>query len=512
MKPTTVLVVLDGWGHREETAFNAIHHASTPTWDRLWRDHPRALLECSGEHVGLPAGQMGNSEVGHITMGAGRVVRQELSRIDHAIEDGSFAQNDALTSLMHNGNDGTLHVFGLLSPGGVHSHENHIFAAIELAREADRKVALHAFLDGRDTPPKSAESSLRLLSHLLGDSPRLQLASISGRYYAMDRDRRWERTQIAFDLYVNGTCEHQADTGVQALIDAYERNETDEFVAPTQVGRGAVVKDGDDVLFMNFRADRARQLCRAFVVDDGAVQFPRSGRTNLNHFVCLTPYAEDIDAGGSHVDQVSVAFKPEDVTDTFGQVVASSGKTQLRIAETEKYAHVTYFFSGGSEAQVTGETRRFHPSPKVATYDLQPEMSAEAVANEVATAVLESRYDSIICNFANADMVGHTGNFPAAIRAVECLDTCLATVTAATLQTDSHCLITADHGNVEEMVQRNSEQPHTAHTIGLVPCVYIGRDNRKLMPNGGLQDIAPTMLDLMGLDQPQAMTGHSLLN
>ena len=511
MKRTTLLVILDGWGYRTETTFNAIHHASTPTWDRLWRDFPHTLLDCSGEQVGLPAGQMGNSEVGHITIGSGRIVRQELSRIDQSIADGSFARNPALASLLNESVDRTLHVFGLLSPGGVHSHENHIFAAIGIAIDAGRDVVLHAFLDGRDTPPSSAEPSIQRTLRMTAAAPNFQLASICGRYYAMDRDRRWKRTRAAYDMYANGTTQFRARDGIQALRVAYDRGETDEFVIPTIVGPDRTLREGDDVLFMNFRADRARQLCRAFTSDKAGFEFPRTVSPKLNRFVCLTSYADNIDASSSRVRCVETAYKPNEIDDTFAVAVANANKTQLRIAETEKYAHVTYFFSGGSESAQQGETRRFLPSPNVATYDLQPEMNAVAVAEEIAVAVRRSQHDTIICNLANADMVGHTGNFSAALKAVECIDHCLDTITAAVLETNSHCVITADHGNIEEMVKAGSEQPHTAHTVGRVPLVYVGAATKALAPTGGLQDVAPTLLALMGIPKPAAMTGRSLL-
>lgn len=512
MNPTTLLVILDGWGHRDETTFNAIYHANTPTWDRLWREFPHALLECSGEHVGLPDGQMGNSEVGHITIGAGRIVRQDLNRIDHSIESGSFALNPAIQSITNSSATGVLHVFGLLSPGGVHSHEEHIFAMIDLALTAKRDVALHAFLDGRDTPPLSAESSIERAVQLHKTNPQFTLASISGRYYAMDRDNRWERTKLAYDLYVDCISRHPAPDGSRALRNAYERGETDEFVVPTRIGAGRVVQDGDDVVFMNFRADRVRQICRAFSDDSDESTFPRSTRPRLNRLVCLTPYADDITAGSTYIEHVAIAFEPEELEDTLASVLADARKTQLRIAETEKYAHVTYFFSGGSEATYRGESRRIIPSPKVATYDLQPEMSAREVTAEIVAAVQGSQFDVIVCNIANADMVGHTGDFEAAIHAVECIDDCLNQITKVTLDTNSCCLITADHGNVEEMVNVASEQPHTAHTTGVVPFVCVGHNIQAVEPTGGLKDVAPTLLSLMGIEQPAAMTGRSLVD
>ena len=511
MKPTTILIVLDGWGHREESTFNAIHQADTPTWDRLWQNYPRALLECSGEFVGLPPGQMGNSEVGHITIGAGRVVRQELQRIDDAVDDGSFASNPVMRALLDNSNTRTLHVFGLLSPGGVHSHENQVFAAISMALASERTVVLHAFLDGRDTPPKSAESSIRRAMKLADETASFRLGSISGRYYAMDRDNRWERTKQAFELYTLGRARFSAHVGLSGLQNAYDRGETDEFVVPTQIGDSAVVRDGDDILFMNFRADRVRQLCRAFVSDREDFPMARETRPRLNQLVCLTPYAGDIVSPCQYAKQVSVVFEPEEIIDTFGSILAESNKTQLRIAETEKYAHVTYFFSGGSEVELAGETRFFVPSPSVATYDMEPAMSAVAVTDKIEDAIREAKYDAIICNFANADMVGHTGNFAATKRAVECIDTCLERITNVTLTSGSNCVITADHGNAEEMVEATTKQPHTAHTVGVVPFLYVGNRFQHCVAHGSLQDIAPTMLKLLDMDVPTNMTGQSLL-
>ena len=510
MNPTTVLIVLDGWGYREDTHFNAIYHANTPTWDRLWEESSHTLLECSGEHVGLPDGQMGNSEVGHLTLGAGRVIHQELSRIDHSIRDGSLASNDALRSLCSAPDEKTLHVIGLLSPGGVHSHEDHIFAVIELALDRGRRVVLHAILDGRDTPPRSAKASLSKAEALASNHQKFDVGSICGRYYAMDRDRRWDRTQRYFDMLVLGRAACTSSNSVDGLELAYARDESDEFVKPTKCGQMPTVCDGDDVLFMNFRSDRARQLSRAFVTNDKSVDVSRETSPKLRLFATATPYADDIDAGGPYVDEVQALFPKVDVDDTFGEVVAKHGLKQLRIAETEKYAHVTYFFSGGCENEFTGETRKLLSSPNVATYDLQPDMSANAVVADVCEALLRGYYDTIVCNLANADMVGHTGNFDAAKSAVECIDVCLASLQDAVQATGSHLIITADHGNVEKMVDTESAQQHTAHTIGLVPLVYVGPFKNELAARGGLEDVAPTLLQLMDLPQPSAMTGRSL--
>ena len=379
MKPTNLLIVLDGWGYREETAFNAIAQAHTPTWDRLCRVCPTALLECSGEHVGLPHGQMGNSEVGHITLGAGRVVYQELTRINRAIETGEFAKNSVIQALLQSNRSNAIHVLGLLSPGGVHSHEHHIFALLELCATAGREVILHAFLDGRDMPPQSASESIHTALAMTEKIPNQSLASITGRYYAMDRDQRWQRTQQAYDLLTLGQTQHPATNALEGLATAYDRGETDEFVAPTRIGPARPIQNGDDVVFMNFRADRARQLSRALVCDDVPDAMQRKSRPRVNRFISLTPYAEDIANGGSSVDEVQVIFDVDVLKETLGETLAKVGKTQLRIAETEKYAHVTYFFSGGTEQHSDGETRCLLPSPKVATYDLKPEMSAYEV-------------------------------------------------------------------------------------------------------------------------------------
>lgn len=509
MKPTTVLVILDGWGHRESSDDNALTQAKTPTWDALWREYPHSLLHCSGKHVGLPEGQMGNSEVGHTTIGAGRIVNQDLDRIDHAIETDRFVQQPAIDALLTPNQSGTLHVFGLLSPGGVHSHENHILHLLERAISTGRQVVLHAILDGRDTAPKSAYSSLNRLT-ALASHPNFQLATIAGRFYAMDRDERWERTKLAYDLYVDGTGKFKAQTGLEGLYAAYQRGESDEFVVPTAIGRSRLINDGDDLLFMNFRADRALQLCRAFLREAKEQLFPRTRRI-LNHFVTLTPYATDISCESYYTATTSVAFETEEVQGTFAQIVSQAGKSQLRIAETEKFAHVTYFFSCGSEQLQPSEHRHIIPSPKVATYDLQPEMSAYAITDYVVDSIKEGNFDTIICNFANADMVGHTGEFDAAVKAVECIDQCLARITDAVIKTNSNCVITADHGNVEQMQDLKSEQAHTAHTVNPVPLLYIGNRKVGLAPEGGLQDVAPTLLELMEIYQPAVMTGRSLL-
>ena len=510
-KQTTVLIVLDGWGYREETRDNAIANGNTPVWDRLWRDNPHTLVSGSGLDVGLPAGQMGNSEVGHMSLGAGRVIYQNITRIDQAIADGSFFDNPvyvgAVDAAVARG--GAVHVFGLMSPGGVHSHEEQILAAIRLAhRRGASKVYLHAFLDGRDTPPRSAQPSLEKADALFAELDCGRVASITGRYYAMDRDNRWDRIEQAYRLLTEGEAPYSATSSGKALAAAYAREENDEFVLPTAIAapgdEPALVADGDAVLFMNFRADRARQLTRAFVEQDFS-EFARRRVPDLAGFVMTTEYAADIDA--------PCAFPPETLDNVLGDIIAQRGMTQLRIAETEKYAHVTFFFSGGREAEFDGEERVMVPSPDVATYDLQPEMSAPELTDQLVAAIESGRYDLIVCNYANGDMVGHTGVYEAAIRAVETLDTCLGRIETALLASGGQALVTADHGNCEQMLDYDSGQNHTQHTTELVPLVYIGARQVSLSADGGiLADIAPSLLTLIGVDQPAEMTGHSLVS
>ncbi len=505
---TTLLIVLDGWGIRDSVESNAIHAARTPTWDRLWASPSKTLLAASGGAVGLPDGQMGNSEVGHVNIGAGRVVHQGLTRIDRAIASGAFRANAtlnaAIAASIERGR--TLHVLGLLSPGGVHSHEDHIKALVDMAAsrgERAGRVRLHAFLDGRDTPPRSALASLRRFD---AHSPGI-LASLVGRYYAMDRDARWERTERTYNLLQRGEAPFHFDTPEAALEAAYGRGESDEFVQPTAIhplGELPVkIEDGDAVVFMNFRADRARQLAQAFVADDFC-GFKRRARADLSAFATLARYADDI--------PVPAAFAPAQLAATFGERLAQLGRTQLRIAETEKYPHVTYFFSGGREQPFPGEDRIIVPSPKVATYDLAPDMSAPEVTRRLIDAIDACRYDAIVCNYANGDMVGHTGIFDAAVRAVETVDECLGRICRALPRTGSQCLITADHGNVECMADGDSGQPHTAHTSALVPLVYVGPRRVRFAADGRLADVAPTLLALMDIAAPAAMTGRPLLD
>jgi 2,3-bisphosphoglycerate-independent phosphoglycerate mutase len=500
-----VLLILDGWGHRDDPRDNALAQADLPHWRTLWATQPHTLIETSGRHVGLPDGQMGNSEVGHMNLGAGRIVYQDLTRIDAAIEDGSFFANPELRAACDAAiaGGGTLHVMGLLSPGGVHSHERHIFAMLDLARRAGvPRVAVHAFLDGRDTPPRSAAASLVALQRECDALGNARIATVCGRYYAMDRDNRWDRVHKAWDAIVEASSGHRADDAASALDAAYARGENDEFVAPTVIRGGARVADGDAVVFMNFRADRARELTAAFVAP-GFHGFD-ARRPRLSRFVCLTEYDATLPA--------PVAFGPDNLTHTLGELLAEHGMTQLRIAETEKYAHVTFFFSGGREATYPGETRILVPSPKVATYDLQPEMSCPELTAKLVDAIGGQRFDVIVCNIANPDMVGHTGDLQAAIRAAEAVDAALGAIAGAVRAVDGALLVTADHGNLEMMRDPVTGQPHTAHTVGPVPLVYVGNRDATLRGDGALRDVAPTLLDLLGLPKPAEMTGHSLLS
>ena len=504
--PTTALIVLDGWGIGEAAPHNAIHAARTPMWDRLWNSPSKALLSASGGSVGLPDGQMGNSEVGHMNLGAGRVVHQELTRIDHAIESGEFdvspVLDDIIEASRRNVHGSILHVFGLLSPGGVHSHERHIEAMLTLAQRKGANARLHAFLDGRDTSPRSAKASLQRIEARFPGA----VASIVGRYFAMDRDSRWPRTQRAYALLRDGEAAFRCDTPLAALQAAYERGESDEFVQPTAIHASAeppaTVRDGDSVMFMNFRADRARQLAAAFV-HSNFEGFERGPRPRLAGFATLTRYADDL--------RVPAAFVHAPPDETLGECLATQGKTQLRLAETEKYAHVTYFFSGGRESPFAGEERILVPSPQAATYDLTPAMSAVEVTDHFVAAIEHKRFDVVVCNYANGDMVGHTGHFEAAVQAVETIDACLQRVCAALAQSGGQCLITADHGNVECMTNLAAGQPHTAHTSGPVPLIYFGPQPVRFASGGKLADVAPTLLELMGMTPPQAMTGRSLL-
>ncbi len=498
-----LLVILDGFGHREACADNAICQARKPHWNFLWKTAPHTIIDASEKWVGLPALQMGNSEVGHMNIGAGRVVYQDYTKIEHAIETGEFAANVVLKSAISKARNGALHVLGLLSPGGVHSHESQIHALLDLAAQGGaKKVYVHAFLDGRDTPPQSAAASLVALQDKCRALGQTQIASICGRYFAMDRDQRWERLQSAYDLITDGVAPYSAADALSGLKAAYSRGETDEFFKATAIGQPVRINDGDAVVFMNFRSDRARQLTSA-LTDPGFSGFARKRIPQLGYYCTLTSYGEDF----AHIP---AAFGPQQIREGFGEYLAQQGLRQLRIAETEKYAHVTYFFNGGVETPYAGEDRIMVPSPKVATYDLQPEMSAREVTDKLVAAIQARKYDAIVCNYANGDMVGHTGNLAAATRAIEVLDECIGRIVDAMRDIGGEVLITADHGNAETMRDETSQQPHTAHTLNLVPLLYIGRKAR-IADGGALQDVAPTLLAMMGLPKPTAMTGRSLL-
>ena len=503
-----VLIVLDGWGYSENPVGNAILAARKPVWDGLWKNYPHTLISTSGTDVGLPADQMGNSEVGHLNLGAGRIVYQEFSRISRAIKTGSFFSNEVLTKAVDQAvaNNKAVHLLGLLSDGGVHSHEEHIHTMAELAaRRGAARVYLHAFLDGRDTSPKSAASSIKAMGDKFAALGKGRFASIIGRYYAMDRDHRWPRIQAAYDLITLGKAEFRAETEMQALEMAYARGESDEFVKATAIvprGEQPVhIEDGDVVIFMNFRSDRARQITRAFI-ETNFTGFRREATPKLGGFVTLTDYSEDFPA--------PVAFPPERLKNVFGAYVAEQGLRQLRIAETEKYAHVTFFFNGGEEQPFVGEDRILIPSPHVATYDLQPQMSAAQLTDQLVQAIESRTYDTIICNFANPDMVGHTGNFDATVKAIETIDACLGRIVESLKKVGGEVLITADHGNAEQLIGEGTGQAHTAHTTNPVPLIYIGR-SAKMTQGGALADVAPTLLHLMGLDIPSEMSGDSLV-
>ncbi|WP_312228159.1 2,3-bisphosphoglycerate-independent phosphoglycerate mutase [Pseudescherichia sp.] len=507
-KKPMVLVILDGYGYREDQQDNAILNAKTPVMDALWAKRPHTLVDASGLEVGLPDRQMGNSEVGHVNLGAGRIVYQDLTRLDVEIKERTFFSNPALAGAVDNAvaQNKAVHIMGLLSAGGVHSHEDHILAMVELAAaRGAEKIYLHAFLDGRDTPPRSAESSLKRFEEKFAELGKGRVATIIGRYYAMDRDNRWDRVEQAYDLMTQAKGEYQADTAVAGLQAAYARDENDEFVKATVIRAAgqddSAMQDGDALIFMNFRADRAREITRAFVNTDFD-GFARKKAVKLGEFVMLTQYAADITA--------SCAYPPASLANTFGEWMAKNDKTQLRISETEKYAHVTFFFNGGVEEPFSGEDRILINSPKVATYDLQPEMSSAELTEKLVAAIKGGKYDTIICNYPNGDMVGHTGVFEAAVAAVETLDKCIAQVAEAVESTGGQLLITADHGNAEQMRDPATGQAHTAHTNLPVPLIYVGGKSVKAVSGGKLSDIAPTMLSLMGMEIPQEMTGKPL--
>ena len=504
----TMLMILDGFGDNQNKDGNAIKLANTPNIDKLMKKYPNTDIYTSGLHVGLPEGQMGNSEVGHTNIGAGRIVYQELTRITKAIEDGDFFSNQELIVAIENckKNHSKLHILGLVSDGGVHSHIRHLYGLLELAKRRDfEDVYVHCFLDGRDTPPASAEGYIVKLQEKMKEKGVGKIASISGRFYAMDRDKRWQRVQKCYDALVNGEG-IKANSAEKAIEDSYQKEVFDEFVEPTVICNNgepvAKIEENDSVIFFNFRPDRAREITRA-IVDKDFNEF-ETKKMNV-YFVCFTSYDETM-------PNVHIAFKKEVLHNTFGEVVSKAGLTQLRIAETEKYAHVTFFFNGGEEKQYPGEDRILVPSPKVETYDQKPEMSAYEVTDKVVDALENDKYDVVILNFANTDMVGHTGSLEAAIKAVEAVDECVGKIVKVIEEKKGNLIITADHGNAEQMIDYKTGEPHTAHTTNPVPIILVtANPEYKLKENGKLADLAPTMLDLMGIEQPKEMTGESLL-
>ena len=506
-KKPVMLMILDGFGINENTDGNAVKLAKTPNIDKLMKKYPTTQVYTSGLKVGLPEGQMGNSEVGHTNIGAGRIVYQELTKITKSIEDGDFFTIPEFTEAIENCKkyNSKLHILGLVSDGGVHSHIRHLYGLLEMAKRRDfENVYVHCFLDGRDTPPASAEGYIMQLEEKMQEKGIGKIASISGRYYAMDRDKRWERTKKCYDALVNGEG-NKATSATIAIEDSYQKEVFDEFVEPTIIcnseGPIATIQEHDSVIFFNFRPDRARQITRT-IVDKEFKEFETKKMDT--YFVCFTNYDETM-------PNVKIAFKKEQLKNTLGEVLSKKGLTQLRIAETEKYAHVTFFFNGGEEKQYPGEDRILVPSPKVATYDLQPEMSAPIVTEKVVEAINSNKYDVIILNYANPDMVGHTGSLPAAIKAVETIDECVEKVVSSILAHDGTLIITADHGNCEQMIDYKTGEPHTAHTTNPVPLILVSNNETLKVKSGKLADLAPTILEILGIDKPEEMTGESIL-
>ena len=502
-----LLMILDGWGYREpKTPDNAIEMGHTPNWHRMFETCPHSLIETYGLAVGLPEGQMGNSEVGHTNIGAGRVVMQDLPKIDLAVKDGSLAQNPVLLKMIEalKANGKTAHVMGLMSPGGVHSSQDHIVALCAILNKNGVKTRVHAFLDGRDTPPASAAEYLAQFENAVKNMPLVKIATIEGRFYAMDRDKRWDRIELAYDNILSAAGKRYA-TADEAIKASYAEKVTDEFVIPAVIGDYQGMEDGDAVLMANFRADRAREILYA-LADDAFEGFARKRRVKFSAHVGMTEYSVD------HNRFMQTMFPPEALTNILGEVVAEHGLTQLRIAETEKYAHVTFFFNGGEEKEFKGEERILIASPKVATYDLKPEMSVYEVTDQLVKAIEDKRFDVIICNYANGDMVGHTGIMEAALKAVAAVDECLGKVEKAIKDVGGVMIVTADHGNAEKMVDETTGQPYTAHTVGKVPAILVNdQSGVKALKDGKLADLAPTMLELLNINQPKEMTGTSLL-
>lgn len=505
MTTPTVLIILDGWGHREATSHNPTKTVPTPTIDKLFKEHPHMLLAASGTAVGLPEGQMGNSEVGHLHLGAGRKLPQDLVRINADIEHNQLDQNEAIASAIKQAKttNKAIHILGLLSPGGVHSHEDHISALIHCCQTAGVTSFTHAILDGRDTPPKSAATSLEKITHQYQDKNHGKIASIIGRYYAMDRNKHWDRTEKAYNLFVNAQGERHAPDALNGLTTAYDLNETDEFIKPTLIGDPAPIESGDLIIFMNFRADRAKQLTAAFTIPQFDA-FKTKKTLTLGAYITLTNY-------GDYPNTV-IAYPPLTIPNTLGEFLSKNKYQQLRLAETEKYAHVTYFFNGGIEPPYPGESRMLIPSPQVATYDLQPAMSAVAVTDALCDAILSKNYDVIICNYANPDMIGHTGIESAACATMTVMDACLERVLQALETANAQAFITADHGNIEQMFDHTTGQPHTAHTTNAVPLIYYGKPAQFICSTGALDDVAPTLLYAMQLTPPTEMTGKTVLH
>ena len=505
MKKPVALIIMDGFGESNSTVGNAVKAANTPNLDRIEKTYPTTLIKASGLDVGLPDGQMGNSEVGHTNIGAGRIVYQDLTRITKSIQDGDFFTNEVLNGAMENAKEHALHIMGLLSDGGVHSHIDHLKALIKMAKEKGvERVYVHAFTDGRDTDPQSGLSYAKEIEACMAETGVGQFATVNGRYYAMDRDKRWERVEKAYKAMVCGEGETSAS---EAIEESYKKGATDEFIVPTVIIKDnqpvGKISDGDSVIFFNFRPDRAREISRA-IVDTEFTGFERADIKTF--FVCLTEYDVTL-------PNVKIAFGPQSLSNTLGEYLSKLGKTQLRAAETEKYAHVTFFFNGGVEEPNKGEDRELIPSPKVATYDLQPEMSAPELLAKVMEKIEEDKYDFIVVNFANPDMVGHTGVMEAAVKAVETVDNCVGKLVDKIVEIGGSAIITADHGNAELMVDPETEKVITSHSVNPVPFIVAGKDflGKELLTDGRLSDIAPTVLDIMGLEKPEEMTGHSLI-